>query len=93
MLQQMTQMASQMGVIERYSESKQSKVNELVDQVNEASSCSRNDRSIRGTIEIIDSGGSSMELSAANALIASLRVNLTHAQTTTQTRTKDRRGD
>ena len=58
----MTQMASQICSIEQYNESQQIKVNELVDQVNEASSRSRDDRSIPGKINTSDSRGSSMEL-------------------------------
>ena len=70
--EQLSKMANRMGELERYTDNQQSKVNELVDQVNESSSRSFRDRSIPGMIDTSESGGSASELSTAQALIASL---------------------
>ena len=82
-----------MGALERYSNSQHSKVNELVNQVNEASSRSRSDQPIPGMIDTSDSGSSSMDLSTANALIASLRANLLEANKIQQPRRPRERDD
>ena len=73
--------------------SQQSKVNKLVNQINEASSQSRSDQSILGMINTSDSGASSTDLSTTNALIISLRVDLTETKITRQPRQPQRRDD
>ena len=75
-------MANQMGELEQYTNSQQSKVNELVNQVNKSSSQSRSNQSIPEMINTSENGASSSELSTAQALIASLQTSLTEAQRT-----------
>ena len=92
-LQQMTQMASRMGVIGWYNDSQLRKVNELVNQVNKVTSHSKDNKPIPGTTDTSGSGGSSTELTTANSLIISLCANLKRAKTLTWKRNRENRRD
>ena len=68
-----------MGALKRFVKSKCSKVNRLVDHVNEANSQRRDNRSIPRMIDTSVSRGSPTKLTITNALRASLSADLTKA--------------
>ena len=69
--------------LEQHTESQENKLNEVIDQVNDTSSCSQEDKSILGMIDTSSSGRISIEPTTVMALIASLGANLTKANSPT----------